>query len=185
MRSQDMAWCPLVVALMFGMFHGFVGLSHLASAAPAAHVPAAETAMAQGWSAWQRGAFEEAVRSWQDAAQRYAQAGQQRAQSVALTQLARAYQALGQYRKASQNLSSALELARKAGDRVQVATVLGSLGGIYFVSGSLDAAQQALQEGLRLAREIGNTALMASLLNDLGNVFTSQNKYAEALDAYG
>jgi CHAT domain-containing protein len=180
-----MAWCALVVALMFGMAHGFVGLSHLASAAPAAHVPAAETAMAQGWSAWQRGAFEEAVRSWQDAAQRYAQAGQPRAQSVALTQLARAYQALGQYRKASQNLSSALELARKAGDRVQVATVLGSLGGTYFVSGSLDAAQQALQEGLRLAREIGNTALMASLLNDLGNVFTSQNKYAEALDAYG
>jgi CHAT domain-containing protein/Tfp pilus assembly protein PilF len=180
-----MAWCALVVALMFGMAHGFVGLSHLASAAPAAHVPAAETAMAQGWSAWQRGAFEEAVRSWQDAAQRYAQAGQQRAQSVALTQLARAYQALGQYRKASQNLSSALELARKSGDRVQVATVLGSLGGTYFVSGSLDAAQQALQEGLRLAREIGNTALMASLLNDLGNVFTSQNKYAEALDAYG
>jgi CHAT domain-containing protein len=170
---------------MFGMFHGFVGLSHLASATPAAHVPAAETAMAQGWSAWQRGAFEEAVHSWQDAAQRYAQAGQPRAQSAALTQLAHAYQALGQYRKASQNLSSALELARKAGDRVQVATVLGSLGGTYFVSGSLDAAQQALQEGLRLAREIGNTALMASLLNDLGNVFTSQNKYAEALDAYG
>ena len=55
--------------------------------------------MAQGWSAWQRGAFEEAVRNWQDAAQRYAQAGQPRAQSVALTQLARAYQALGQYRK--------------------------------------------------------------------------------------
>jgi CHAT domain-containing protein len=26
---------------------------------------------------------------------------------------------------------------------------------------------------------------MAALLNDLGNVFTSQNKYAEALDAYG
>ncbi len=141
--------------------------------------------MAQGWSAWQRGAFEEAARSWQDAAQRYAQASQPRAQSVALTQLARAYQALGQYRKAEQSLASALELAQKAGDQVQVATVLGSLGGIYFVSGALDAAQQALQEGLRLARELGHTALMAALLNDLGNVFTSQNKYAEALDAYG
>jgi CHAT domain-containing protein len=180
-----MAWFAFVAAFMFGMFQGFVGLPHLASAAPAGHMPAAETAMAQGWSAWQRGAFEEAVQSWQDAAQRYAQAGQPRAQSVALTQLARAYQALGQYRKAAQSLSSALELARKAGDRVQVATVLGSLGGIYFVSGSLDAAQQALQEGLHLAREIGNTALRAALLNDLGNVFTSQNKYAEALDAYG
>ena len=180
-----MAWFALIAALAFGMFHGFVGLPHLASAVPAGPVPAAETSMAQGWSAWQRGAFEEAVRNWQDAAQRYAQAGQPRAQSVALTQLARAYQALGQYRKAGQSLSSALELAQKAEDRVQIATVLGNLGGAHFVSGSLDAAQQALQEGLRLAREIGNTALMAALLNDLGNVFTSQNRYVEALAAYG
>jgi CHAT domain-containing protein len=180
-----MAWFALVAALAFGMCHGVVGLPHLASAAPAGPVPAAETSMAQGWSAWQRGAFDEAVRSWQDAAQRYAQAGEPRAQSVALTQLARAYQALGQYRKAHQNLSAALELARQAEDRGQIASVLGGLGETYFVSGALDAAQQALQEGLRLAREINHTALMAALSNDLGNVFTSQHRYAEALDAYG
>jgi tetratricopeptide (TPR) repeat protein len=53
------------------------------------------------------------------------------------------------------------------------------------VSGSLDAAQQALQEGLRLARKLNNVALIAALSNDLGNVFTSQNRYAEALEAYG
>src|ERR671937_362290 len=141
MRSIDMAWFALVAALAFGIFRGFVGPPHLASAAPAGPVPTAEASMAQGWSAWQRGAFEEAARSWQEAAQRYAQAHQPRAQSVALTQLARAYQALGQYRTAGQSLSTALELARQTGDRVQVATVLGSQGGIYFVSGSLDAAQ--------------------------------------------
>jgi CHAT domain-containing protein len=141
--------------------------------------------MAQGWSAWQRGVFEEAARRWQDAAQQYAQAGQPRARSVALTQLGRAYQTLGQYRKAEQSLASALELAQQAEDQVQIATVLGSLGGTYFVSGALDAALQALQEGLRLARASGQTVLMAALLNDLGNVLTAQNKYAEALDAYG
>ena len=53
------------------------------------------------------------------------------------------------------------------------------------MSGSLDAAQQALQEGLRLARELNKVALIAALSNDLGNVFTSQNRYAEALEAYG
>ena len=178
-----MVWHPLVAALLFGLFYGL--FPHTAIAAPVAPTTAAQEFMTQGWSAWQRGAFEDAVHAWLAAAQHYEQARQPRAQSDALTQLARAYQALGQYRKAGQSLSSALELARKSGDRVQVATVLGSLGGTYFVSGSLDAAQQALQEGLRLARELGNTALMASLLNDLGNVFTSQNKYAEALDAYG
>jgi len=159
------------------MFHGFVLFPHTAIAAPVAHTTAAQEFMAQGWNAWQRGAFEDAVRAWLAAAQRYEQAGQPRAQSDALTQLAHAYQALGQYRKAVQHLSSALALAQKAGDRAQAATVLGGLGGSYFVTGSLDAAQQALQEGVRLAREISNVALIAALLNDLGNVFTSQSKY--------
>jgi tetratricopeptide (TPR) repeat protein len=175
----------LMTTLLYGLFYGYAGGLSLAHGATAGHTAPAEASMAQGWSAWQRGAFEEAVRSWLDAAQRYEHAGQPRDQSVALTQLARAYQALGHYHKAVQGLSSAFELAQKAGDRVQTATVLESLGGTYFVTGSLDAAQQALQDGLRLAREIGHAALIAALLNDLGNVFTSQDTYAEALEAYG
>jgi CHAT domain-containing protein len=175
----------LVAALLWGIFHGLVAFPHPARAAPGAHTTAARERMAQGWSAWQRGAFEEAVHAWSAAAQRYEQARQPRAQSEALTQLAQAYQALGHYRKAVEHLSVALELARKAGDRAQAATVLGGLGGLYLVSGSLDAAQQALQEGVRLARELNHVALTAALLNDLGNVFTSQNKYPDALDAYG
>ena len=188
----------LVATLLSGMVQSLILFSSLAMAAPAAHTAAAEQFMAQGWSAWQRGAFEEAVRSWQGAAQRYAQAGQPRVQSEALTQLAHAYQALGQYHKAEQSLSLALDLAQKAGDWVQAATVLGSLGGLSLATGALDAAQQVVQDGLRLAREINNAALIATLLNDLGNVFTSQGnefasqddvvtsqkKYAEALDAY-
>ena len=129
---------PLVAALVFGMFHGL--FPHTAIAAPVAHTTAAQEFMAQGWSAWQRGAFEDAVRAWLAAAQRYEQARQPRAQSDALTQLAHAYQALGQYRKAVQNLSAALELAQKAGDRAHAATVMGGLGGVYFVTGSFDAA---------------------------------------------
>ena len=50
-----MVWFALVAALVFGMLHSGVGLPHLASAAPAGPVPAAETSMAQGWSAHRRG----------------------------------------------------------------------------------------------------------------------------------
>src|SRR5262245_61783014 len=130
-----MPWHPLVVAFLCGMFYGCVLFPHTATAAPETPTTAAQEFMAQGWSAWQRGAFEEAVRAWLAAAQRYEQAQQPRAHSNALTQLARAYQALGQYRKAVQNFSSALELAQKAEDRAQEATVLGGLGGYYFVTG--------------------------------------------------
>src|SRR5215831_3815868 len=120
-----MPWHPLVAALLFSMFHGCVLFLHPAIAVPEASPMAAQEFMAEGWSAWQRGTFEEAVRMWLAAAQRYEHAQQWRAHSEALTQLARAYQALGQYRKAVQNLSLALELAQKAGDRAQEATVLG------------------------------------------------------------
>ena len=120
-----MVWHLRVAALLCGMVYGFVLFPHSAIVASEAPTTTAQEFMAQGWSAWQRGAFEEAVRAWLAAAQRYEQAHQPRAQSDALTQLAHAYQALGQYRKAVQNLSSALSLAQKAGDRAQAAAVLG------------------------------------------------------------
>ncbi len=179
-----MAWYLLVVTLLVSIVQNLILSPRLTIAAPVAPITAAEQFMAQGWSAWQRGAFEEAVRAWLEAARHHEQARQPRGQSTALTQLAHAYQALGQYRQAAQSLSSALALAQQAGDRIQVATVLGSLGRVSLVTGPLEAAQSTLQEGLRLAREIGHAALTAAILNDLGNVFASQNKYGEALDAY-
>ena len=180
-----MAWHWLLVTLLVGMLQNLILSPRLTIAAPAAHSTAAEQFMAQGWNAWQRGAFEEAVRAWLTAAEHYEQARQPLGQSAALTQLAHAYQALGQYRKAAQSLSSALALAQQAGDRAQVATVLGSLGRVSLATGPFEAAQRTLQEGLRLAREIGQAGLTAAILNDLGNLFVSQNKYGEALDAYG
>src|SRR5262245_55030162 len=184
MGRKGLAWHLLVVTLLVGTVQNFILSPRLTGAAPVARTTA-EQFMAQGWSAWQRGAFEEAARAWLAAVPHYEQARQPHAQSAALTQLAHAYQALGQYRKAAQSLASALELAQQAGDRVQVATVLGGLGRLYLVTGPSEAAQNSLQEGIRLAREVGHTALIAAILNDLGNLFASQNKYAEALDAYG
>src|SRR5262245_42092835 len=135
MERKGMAWHLLVVTLLIGIVQHFILSPGLTSAAPVAPITAAEQSMAQGRSAWQRGAFEEAVRAWLEATQRYEQARQPRGQSAALTQLAQAYQALGQYRLAAQSLSSALALAQQAGDRVQIATVLGSLGRVSLVTG--------------------------------------------------
>src|SRR5205807_2454621 len=162
MRRKVMVHHVLVAALMVGMVHSMVWFPSLTIAAPAAHTTAAEQGMAQGWNASRRGAFAEAVRAWLAAADHYKQARQPRGQTTALTQLAYTYQALGQYRKAVQSLSLALEVAQETQDHVQVATVLGSLGQVYNITGPLDAAQETLQAGLRLSREAGNTALTAA-----------------------
>lgn len=180
--SAPWLWSALLVGLV--VLYSLTFAPGLTMAAPAAHTAAAEQSMAQGWSAWQQGAFAAASKAWLAAVQHYEHARQPRSQSQALTHLAHAYQALGQYRQALHSLSSAFALAQQAGDRNQVATVLGSLGQLRLSTGALETAQRELQEGLRLARELHNAPLAAAILHDLGNVFASQEQYEAALTAY-
>src|SRR5215475_14598757 len=106
-----MRWSALV-ALLVCVVYNDMAFSPLIMAAPRAHPTTGEQDMAQGWQAWQRGAFAEAVRAWLAAADYYARTRQPQAQSAALTHLAQAYQALGQYRQALHSLTTALQLAQ-------------------------------------------------------------------------
>ena len=144
----------------------------------------AEKYMMQGLSAFQRGAFEQAVLDWRGAVKLYEKEGKSNKQRETLGLLAQAYQYIGQYNEALKCLNSALILAEKSGDRTQIASVLGSLGNLHITLGPPDKAFQYLNEGLSMAKELGDFGLSATLLNNLGNLFTAQMKYSEALDAY-
>jgi len=144
----------------------------------------AEKYMVQGLSAFQRGAFEQAVLDWRGAVKLYEKEGKSNKQRETLGLLAQAYQYIGQYNEALKCLNSALILAEKSGDRTQIASVLGSLGNLHITLGPPDKAFQYLNEGLSMAKELGDSGLSATLLNNLGNLFTAQMKYSEALDAY-
>jgi tetratricopeptide (TPR) repeat protein len=139
---------------------------------------------AQGLQSFQRGGFEQAVVSWSEAARRAEKAQQPKAQSVALTHLAQAYQALGHYRQAVQSLEAALALAKRAGDRAQIAAILGSLGNISIATGPADKAEQLLRDALSLAQDPGDAGLAAHIRHNLGNLFMSQQKPQEALSIY-
>jgi tetratricopeptide (TPR) repeat protein len=145
---------------------------------------APERLLAQGRSAFQRGDFKQAIVHWRDAVHHAEQAQQLHAQSVALTHLAHAYQALGHYEQARDSLAVALRLAEHVADQQQIATVLGSLGDVYIALGPVDQAAQHLNMALERARAQHNTALEASLLNNLGNLLTAQNAPVAALEAY-
>jgi CHAT domain-containing protein/Tfp pilus assembly protein PilF len=147
------------------------------SASPAQYV-------AQGFEAFQRGAFAQVIAQWTMAAQAYEKAGNADAQSKTLTYLAQAYQTIGQYREAGQSLERALVLAKKAENRTQVAAVLSGLGNVYIAIGPPEKAQQYFTESLGLAKALSDASLMASILNNLGNLFTSQQKYPDALGVY-
>ncbi|PON13523.1 hypothetical protein C2W62_33900, partial [Candidatus Entotheonella serta] len=138
----------------------------------------------QGQQLLMRGAFEQAAKPLQQAAQAYGKAKAPQAQGMALTLLAQVYQALGQYRQALRHLETALELAQQTGERSRVVSILGTLGSIYLTTGPTDTASQYLQKGLAMAREIGHGLLTAKLLNNLGNLFTLQQQLDEAQVAY-
>ena len=140
--------------------------------------------MKEGLRLMHHGDFEQATLSWREAAQLYEAEQKFSEQSSALIHLAQAYQALGHYRDALQNLESALAIADKSNDRTQLAIARATLGNVYIATGPLETARKHLDEGLRLARELKNQDVSAIILNNLGNLLTQQKKYTEALAAY-
>jgi CHAT domain-containing protein/Tfp pilus assembly protein PilF len=168
----------LVLGLVFTSVANFSGPSF------GAEILGTDPLAAAGFKSLQRGDFEQAALDWREAAQLYQSEGKLSQQSAALIYLSQAYQALGHYQEAKQNLELAVTLAKKAGDRAQMALALGNLGNLYIATGPADMAQENLHEGLGIARDLGNTALTAAILNNLGNLASSQKKYSEASAAY-
>lgn len=140
--------------------------------------------MAEGLAAFQRGDIERAAASWQEAVHLYAKMKQPQAHSVALTHLAHAYEALGQYSQAVHSLRTALRLAEDAGDRTQVALVLGALGNVAVATGDMAEAERLLDNTLAQARALDNAELVATILHTRGNLFMAQQKPHEALQVY-
>lgn len=177
----------LVIFLFFGLIGSLLSLCPpllIAQSSSASSKSSAEKFMVQGLSAFQRGAFEQAVLDWKEAVKLYEREKKSDKQKEALTLLAQAYQYIGQYNEALKSLNSARALAEKSGDRTQIASVLGNLGNLHITLGPPDKAFKYLNEGLSMARELGDSGLSATILNNLGNMFATQKRYKEALGAY-
>ena len=156
----------------------------LAATLPVSESTSAEQRMKEGLHLFQRGDFEQAILSWREAARVYEAEQKFSQQSSALIHLAQAYQALGQYGDAVQNLESALALAEKSNDKTQGAIALATMGNVYIATGPSEIARKYLDEGLRQARELKNQDVSAIILNNLGNLLTQQKQHTEALAAY-
>ena len=164
---------------------GLVPLLTLAlslGAAPASH--AADSLIEQGMAAFQRGALPEAAIRWAEAARACEARRDTPCRISALTHLAHAQSALGQYRQAATSLETALGLARDSGDRRARASIAAALGNVYVALGPPETAQSYLRDGLAAARNLPDPALTAATLNDLGNLLATQKRYQDALAAY-
>lgn len=155
-----------------------------ASGTVAAVEPNPDTLMTQGLQAYQRGAFDQALAAWKQAAQLYELQWKGREQTQALVQAAQASESLGQVSQAIQQLELALTLAQQTGDRVLIASVLENLGRTYLAARKPDAAMQYLTQALDIAKADGIPRLIPSIHNDLGLAHVSQQRHENALDSF-
>lgn len=148
----------------------------------AEHDPAEE--MRDGQAAFERGAFEEALTHWKDAAQDYARHGDHRRHGEALVSAAQAAQSLGHTTDALQSLELALALAQADTDVLWRASVQAHLGRTYIVAQQLDAAEDHLTQAQNALKGQQAPALLASITNDRGILAALKHQDREALTAF-
>ncbi len=139
----------------------------------------------QGQRAFQNGSFSQAAADWKKAVEAYRGEGNTDGEIQTSLELATAYQAIGQQRRAVQILEETLARAETSRDRSRVSTVKGRLGAALIMTLDSERAAPLLREALVSARADKDSRLTAAILNDLGNLEATKQKYAEALAAYG
>lgn len=143
-----------------------------------------EKLMEQGQSAYQQGAFTQAMQYWTEAGRRYERDGNTREQIKAHVNLTQALYQTGHYKEAGSILVDSGKQAGQIGDPLLKAIVQGRLGSVLFALGDNSAALRAIEEGLASARALDNSALAATMLNDQGNILTADGRYSSAVAAY-
>lgn len=143
-----------------------------------------EKLMEQGQSAYQQGAFTQAIQYWTEASRRYERDGKTREQIKAHVNLTQALYQTGHYKEAGSILIDSGKLADRIGDPLLKAIVQGRLGSVLFALGDNEQALRAIEEGLASARALDNSALAATMLNDQGNILTADGRYSSAVAAY-
>ncbi len=140
--------------------------------------------MQRGRAAAQRGALEEALVAWKEAADLYDQAGQARGQIQALSNAAFAARTLGHLNQAFLQQELALQLARKVGDPTWLTLTLSELGKTYVTNHQYDVAADYIVQALEIAQAQKLHTLGAALQNDLGIVLALQGRPHESLAAF-
>ncbi len=143
-----------------------------------------ESAITQARTAFDRGAFEESSKQWEQASKLARRFGRTAEEIDSLIPLSAAYRALGRQRLAVDSLNEAQKLAEKRGDRSRLSSILNAMGAAQTFSHQAEFAEEHLRKALDLARKEHDAACEASALNNLGILLAAQQKSAEAIDSF-
>jgi CHAT domain-containing protein len=99
-----------------------------------------------------------------------------------LNNLGSCYRFLGQYEKAIEHHTRALELFEKIGNPQHIARSLGNLGSCYFSLGQYEKAIEHHTRALELSEKMGNLQDIAGALDNLGSCYQSLGQYEKAIE---
>ncbi|OLP18882.1 hypothetical protein BST81_08175 [Leptolyngbya sp. 'hensonii'] len=146
----------------------------------------------QGLSQLNQGQSEQAIRSWQRAADLYTRAGQKTGRLGSLINLAQAQQSLGFYRQAQAILLQVYQTLIQEPDSRLKAMGLLHLGNILRLTGGVNLAQvntplssqQVLEDALGIAQRLQEPDLVATMLLSLGNTAWADRQLDRAIACY-
>lgn len=137
-----------------------------------------------GLAAFEQGAFDHAIPHWERAVQFYRAQHDSPHLIDAQIRLAAAYENIGQFSDTIRLLSEAVTLANAANDRQRIILAKRDLGEAYSYARRPDFADANLHEALVLALADQDQEAAAAIYNSLGNLLASQDRPADALEAY-
>ncbi|MEQ9549618.1 MAG: CHAT domain-containing protein [Coleofasciculus sp. G3-WIS-01] len=144
----------------------------------------AETLEVQGKLQLSRGDPEQALETWQNAADIYNQIGDISGATRSQINQTQAQRRLGLYREALRTLEQVNASFQQQPDTRLKAQGLQSLGNALQAIGNLEQADNALRQSLSIAQKIPAPESVASTLLSLGNTARLQQQFQAALDFY-
>ncbi len=144
----------------------------------------AQTLNRQGSLEFSQGKAQQALETWERAAQVYREIADE--EGVIRTQInqAQALQVLGFYRRALQVLHEAEENLETQPDSLTKVAALRSLGDVLQLVGDRDQSLTFLEESLTLARQLKSSEHISAALFSLGNHARTQQEVDKAIDFY-
>jgi CHAT domain-containing protein len=130
------------------------------------------------------GQTEAALKSWQEAEQKYQSANDETGVLGSQINQAQALQSLGLYRRSQLLLEKIQQKLENKPDSQLKATGLRSLGVTLQVVGDLNKSEQVLQKSLAIAQKLDLPAQTSATLFSLGNTARASNKFETAISFY-
>ena len=135
----------------------------------------------QGEQEIDKGQFQKAFETFQEALKLARQLKDRYAEGQALGDIAFVYNSWGQPQKALEINNQALTIAREMGDHTQESTILNNIGDVYQGIGQLEEALKYLNQALPIARKISDRSLEATISSNIGLLYQGTGKPEEAL----